>query len=174
MLTERKIGLSACVIAVLLLGLSVFAGQRVESAPTASGASKTEAAGLTVSGAWIRLPAASGRPAGGYLTIANSKIGTDALVRVTSSDAERIELHSMRSDQGVMRMRQEQSLAVPEAGTLRLAPGGKHLMLFGLASDVRAGGKLPLTLYFESGVTVDVTADVQAPGSDAPAGHHHH
>lgn len=173
MLRERKIGLSACVVAVLLLGLSVVAGQRVESAPASSGATTTPAA-LKVSDAWVRLPAVSGRPAGGYLTIANSRIGTDALIRVTSPHAGRIELHSMVSDQGVMRMRHEQRLEVPAAGSLLLAPGGRHLMLFDLAPEVRAGGRLPLTLYFESGAAIDVSADVREPGSSAPASHHHH
>lgn len=126
--------------------------------------------------AWVRLPAVSGRPAGGYF-MAHGTSANDALVAVTSPKAERIELHSMTNENGVMKMRKEESLALPAKGTLTLAPGGSHLMLFGLAPDVKPGGKLPLTFRFKSGATVTLDAEARAASAAAPkaadTGHQH-
>jgi hypothetical protein len=128
-----------------------------------------------VNGAWVRLPAVAGRPAGGYFT-AKGGGAADALVAVSSPAAKSIELHSMTMTDGVMKMRAETSFAVPATGELKLAPGGNHLMIFGLSPDVKAGTKVPLTFTFQSGakVTVDAearpaTADGMAPGQ----GHQH-
>ncbi|MGL6042885.1 MAG: copper chaperone PCu(A)C [Sandaracinobacteroides sp.] len=134
-----------------------------------------EAAAPHVTDAWVRLPAASGRPAGGYFT-AHGTSAADMLVAVTSPKAERIEMHSMTMDGGVMRMRAETGFALPAGGELKLAPGGNHLMLFGLAPDVKPGSKLPLTFSFKSGskVTLDAVARAAAdPAKPAASGHQH-
>lgn len=128
-----------------------------------------------VEGAWVRLPSATSRPAGGYLVVKGGK-GADALVSVSSPKAERIELHSMTMDGGVMRMRAETSLAVPANGSLTLAPGGNHLMLFGFDPAVKTGDRLPLTLTFKSGAKVSTSAEVRpvaAPAKAPDAGHQH-
>lgn len=126
--------------------------------------------------AWVRLPAVSGRPAGGYF-MAHGTSANDALVAVTSPKAERIELHSMTNENGVMKMRKEESFALPAKGTLTFAPGGSHLMLFGLSADVKPGGKLPLTFRFKSGATVTLDAEARAASAAAPkaaeTGHQH-
>jgi len=128
-----------------------------------------------VEGTWVRLPSATGRPAGGYLVV---KGGTaaDALVAASSPKAERVELHSMVMDNGVMRMRAESSLAVPANGSLTLAPGGNHLMLFGLDPAVKAGDRVPVTLTFKSGAKISASAEVRpvtAPAKAPDAGHQH-
>ncbi len=126
--------------------------------------------------AWVRLPAVAGRPAGGYF-MAHGTSTADALVAVTSPRAERIELHSMTSENGVMKMRKEASFPLPAKGTLTFAPGGSHLMLFGLSNDVKPGSTVPLTFRFKSGATVTVNAEARAAAATAPkaagAGHQH-
>lgn len=128
-----------------------------------------------VDGAWVRLPSATGRPAGGYLVVKGGK-AADALVAVSSPKAERIEMHSMTMSDGVMRMRAETSLTVPANGSLALAPGGNHLMLFGFDPAVKAGDRVKLTLTFKSGAKVDASAEVRAtaaPAKAPDAGHQH-
>lgn len=133
-----------------------------------------------VSGTWVRLPAVSGRPAAGYLEVAGTGVA-DALVGARSPLAERVEIHSMTHENGVIRMRREAALEVPAGGKLALAPGGAHLMLFGLSADVKPGQRLPVTLSFRSGATVTVEAETRAAaapaaasGSKAPAPAHSH
>lgn len=126
--------------------------------------------------AWVRLPAVAGRPAGGYF-MAHGTAANDALVAVSSPKAERIELHSMTNENGVMKMRKEDSFALPAKGTLTFAPGGAHLMIYGLSSDVKPGGKVPLTFRFQSGATVTLDAEARAAAATAPkaadTGHQH-
>jgi hypothetical protein len=117
--------------------------------------------------AWVRLPAVAGRPAGGYF-MAHGTSADDALVAVTSPRAERIELHSMANENGVMKMRKEESFALPARGTLTFAPGGAHLMLFGLSPDVKPGAGVPLTFRFKSGATVTMDAEARAASAPAP------
>jgi len=126
--------------------------------------------------AWIRLPAVAGRPAGGYF-MAHGTATADALVGVTSPKAERIEMHSMTSENGVIKMRREDSFPLPAKGTLTFAPGGAHLMLFGLSPDVKAGARVPFTFRFQSGATVTLDAEARAAAAQAPkatdTGHQH-
>lgn len=165
-MTARHYGVSACILAILLLGLSMFGGRAVMGAGAAP----------HVAEPWVRMPAVTGRPAGGYFLVHGT--GTaDALVGAKSPLAERIELHSMVNENGVMKMRAESSFAVPAKGELKFAPGGNHLMIYGLSPQVKAGGAMPLTLSFRSGATVEVKAAVRAAADAAPqkaeSGHQH-
>jgi copper(I)-binding protein len=125
---------------------------------------------------WVRLPAVSGRPAGGFFLI-HGTANADALVGVTSPRAERIEMHSMVNEGGIMKMRAEKSFAVPAKGALTFAPGGNHLMIFGLSPDVKPGGTIPLTFSFQSGAKVTLNAEARAANAPVkapePAAHQH-
>lgn len=128
-----------------------------------------------VSDATVRLPAVSGRPAACYVMVTSDK--ADALTGVTSPQAGRIEMHSTKAENGMMRMRQETSMAVPARGMLHMAPGSAHLMLFDLAAGLQPGGTLPLTLSFQSGAKVTVDAKLVAAGAPMEkqgASHQHH
>ena len=121
------------------------------------------AAAPTASDASVRLPVMAGRPAAGFVMVMSDK--PDVLTGVASPKAGRIEMHSVVTENGVMRMRQESSMAVPAGGMLHMAPGGNHLMLFDLSPGLQAGDMLPLTLSFQSGAKVTVNASVVAPGT---------
>lgn len=104
-------------------------------------------------GAWVRNPPGGRDMTAGYFTLA---AGADPvrLVRAESPEAERVELHTMAMDGDVMRMRQVEAMAAPAGGVLTLAPGGDHLMIFGLAPEASADGALDVTLTFEDGRTM--------------------
>ena len=111
----------------------------------------------------VRLNAVPGRPAAGYLTITGGG-QPDRLIGVTAPGA-RIELHDMTMAGGVMSMAKLDAVPVPAGGTVSFTPGGKHLMIFGIAGAPKT---LPLTLAFGSGKKVTVTAAV---GTAADAAH---
>ena len=133
-------------------------------------------AAVTVRDAWVR-----GTVPGQDTTVAYMKLSASAsvaLVRASTPVAKSIELHSMRLESGVMRMRGEARLELPAGKTVELAPSGQHLMLMGLARPLAAGETVPLELTFEdangSRSTVQVSAKVQplsATGANAPPGH---
>jgi len=115
----------------------------------------------TLAGTWIRTPPQGRDVAAGYLVVRTQT--PDAIVEVTSPDAERVELHTMTMDDNIMRMRRIDRLETgPEP--VRLAPGSDHLMIFGLFDSARDAAAARLTLTFESGLVVE---DLVFPIEDA-------
>jgi periplasmic copper chaperone A len=113
-------------------------------------------------------------PAGGvggvFLTIVNAG-AADRLTGAVSPEAEKAELHQSTSDNGIMKMRPVEGLDIPAGGTVKLVPGGYHLMLMGLKQALVVGGQLPVTLAFQNAGKIDVAASIVKPGGSAPAGH---
>ncbi|MBA2635783.1 MAG: copper chaperone PCu(A)C, partial [Sphingomonas sp.] len=103
---------------------------------------------IRVADAWARATAPDKKATAAYLTIANSGGAHDALVAVASSTGP-AEVHSTSMDGGIMRMRKLDRLAIPKGATVKLEPGGTHVMLTGLVEPVKVGGNVDLTLRFE-------------------------
>lgn len=145
-----------------------------------------EAARLSVTDAWARPTLGEGRNTAAYMTIANAGAEDDILRSARAEKAKAVELHqTTKTDAGVMQMRKvEAGLAVPAGASLRLEPGGTHLMVLGLESPLAAGAKLILTLEFAKAGAVEVSVPVSqaAPGnaktsedhSQHGEGHEHH
>jgi periplasmic copper chaperone A len=125
----------------------------------------------SVESAMVRLPAVKGNPGAAYFTLKGGPVD-DRLMAVSSPLAVRAEMHAMAMNGGQMNMAPiDGGLAVPAKGRIAFETGGKHVMLFDLSPKVSAGSKMPLTLSFASGATLDVQADVVAPGEEAPHDH---
>jgi copper(I)-binding protein len=76
----------------------------------------------------------------------------------------------MTMKDGVMTMRPlEKGLTIEPGKTVKLAPGGYHLMMFDLKSPLKQGERLPVTLEFEKAGKVQVSLDVAGVGAQAPA-----
>lgn len=117
---------------------------------------------------------APGITAAGYLRIVNAG-GDDRLLSAESPRAKRVEIHEMRTDGGMMRMRAlSDGLPVPAGKTVELAPGGLHLMLLDPPTALAAGESVPLTLVFQRAGRVSTTLDVRSRDADDHAGHAHH
>lgn len=122
---------------------------------------------LRVTGAWVRLPAVPENPGAAYFTIAGGDKPA-SLLSVTAPFAVRTELHeSMAGGNGMMNMQPLRQVDVPARGSVVFAPGGKHVMLFDVGPNLRAGTRAPLTLNFADGSSVKVEAQVLNAG-DAP------
>jgi copper(I)-binding protein len=75
----------------------------------------------------------------------------------------------MSMDGGVMKMRPiENGLTIEPGKTVKLAPGGYHLMMMDLKNPLKQGDKLPITLEFEKAGKVQVSFDVQGVGAQGP------
>lgn len=79
-----------------------------------------------------------------YMTLKSTVDAT--LLGVSSPVADSVEIHRMWMDHGVMKMRMMKSLALPAGKSVKLEPGGLHLMLFDLKKPLTAGETLELTL----------------------------
>lgn len=123
------------------------------------------AANISVTDAWVRATM-PGQPVGA----AYMQIESDAdarLVGVSSSAVPRVEVHEMKMDGDVMRMREVKAVDLPKGRTVSLEPGGFHIMLMNLKKPIMAGDSIPLTLTIESGgkqQTVEVKAEARAMG----------
>lgn len=111
----------------------------------------------------------------GYLSLRNQGGDEHSLVGAESTACEVVELHTQTLEEGVMRMRRVERIALPAGETVRLAPGGRHLMLIGLKDPLIPGGEVALTLIFADGSRSTHAARVRPPGSvDEGQDHHHH
>ena len=108
------------------------------------------------------------------VAIRNEGNRADRLLAASSTVAERVELHQMRMDGDVMRMRALTGIEIPAMTTLSLrqgSPDGYHLMLFGMRRQLVKGDRFALTLRFERSGEIQVEVWVEAPRTPAPHAH---
>ena len=99
-----------------------------------------------------------------YVSIANHGDAADRLIAAKSVVARRVEIHSMEMDNGVMRMRAvDGGLPIAAGEAVHLAPGGLHIMLMDLTTQLAAGNQHEITLVFEKAGEITVTATVKRP-----------
>ena len=132
---------------------------------------------VQVKGAWLR-PAVQGQQAtGGYMLLTARE--TLRLVGVATPVAAVAEVHEMKMEGDVMKMRPLASLELPAGQTVELKPGGYHLMLQELRQPLPRGSVVPLTLVLrnaagvESRVELKVPVEVAMPGAAGVDGHKH-
>src|SRR6188472_942149 len=137
-----------------------------------AGAQDVKAGDLVITQPWSRATPGGAKIAGGYLTIENKGTAPDRLTAVSGDIAGKVEIHEMAMNNGVMTMRPlDKGLAIEPGKTVKLAPGGYHLMLMDLKSPLKQGEKVPLELHFEKAGKVTVSLDVQGVGAQAPIDH---
>jgi copper(I)-binding protein len=153
--TFMKFARIACAMSVLALAIAVT--------PLASAQS------VNVANAWVRAPAPGQKTAAVYVDLTSRE--NAALVAAGSPAAERAELHSMSMDGGVMRMRAQAKIELPAGRTVKLAPGGTHVMLVDLKRPLKSGDTVPLVLSVQSAgtslTTLKIEAEVRAAGAEA-------
>jgi copper(I)-binding protein len=118
-------------------------------------------AALEISDPWAPPTPGGVDVSGGYLSIANATAEDDRLLAAASPRAERVEVHEMTMDGAVMRMRRVESLAAPAGETVTMAPGGLHLMFFGVTEPFTEGEQIPVTLTFERAGEVEISLTVR-------------
>jgi hypothetical protein len=132
-------------------------------------ADEMRAGDLIISQAWSRATPGGAKIGGGYLTIENKGSAPDRLIGGTWDANAKVEVHEMAMNNGVMTMRPlDQGLTIEPGKTVKLAPGGIHLMLFDLKGPFKQGDKVPVTLEFEKAGKVTFSLDVQGIGAQSP------
>jgi copper(I)-binding protein len=134
-------------------------------------AQEVKAGDLVITQAWSRATPGGAKVGGGYLTIENKGSAPDRLIGGSADVADKVQVHEMAMNNGVMTMRPlDKGLVIEPGKTVKLAPGGYHLMLLDLKSPLKQGDKLPVTLEFERAGKVSLSLDVQGIGAQGPAG----
>ena len=132
---------------------------------------------VTVSDAWVRGTVKGQNATGAFMTL---KSPADAVFkRAESASADKVEIHEMKMDGNIMRMKAVPQLEVPAGKSVELVPGGYHVMLLGLKKPLAKGDKVALKLHFEGrdkkAQVVEVQAEVRdltaAAGKETKAAH---
>jgi periplasmic copper chaperone A len=121
-------------------------------------------------------PAGSKNGAAYFKAINNQGKLPDRLLSARTSIATSTELHTMRMDGNIMRMREVTSIELPASGVTLFGQGtenGYHVMLMGLKEPLKEGDSFKLNLKFEKAGEVEVSVQVQkAKGSSDTHKHH--
>src|SRR5437773_10021540 len=135
-------------------------------------AQEVKAGDLVITQAWSRATPGGAKIAGGFLTIENKGAAPDRLISGSGDIAGKVEIHEMAMNDGVMTMRPlDKGLVIEPGKTVKLAPGGYHLMLMDLKQPFKQGDKVPLTLQFEKAGKVELSLDVEGVGAQVPHDH---
>jgi len=155
--------------AALLAGIAVFAGTPVGVAHDYSHGA------LMIEHPWSRATTPNAPTGAVYMVIENTGDTDDRLLSAVGDAADRIEIHSANiDDEGVMRMRElEDGLALPAGERVSLEPGGYHIMLINLESQLVEGEIFPLTLNFDQAGDIAVDIHVESIHGIEDNDHHH-
>lgn len=122
---------------------------------------------VTVSDAWVRGTVKGQSATGAFMSL---KSPADAVLKRAESDvAGKVEIHEMKMDGNVMRMKAVPQLEIPAGKSVDLGPGGYHVMLLGLKKPLAKGDKVALKLHFEGRDKKAQVVEVQAEVRDLAA-----
>jgi len=118
------------------------------------------AAQVAVKAPWVRATVPQQKATGAFMQLETRQ--ATRLIEVRSPVAGVVEIHEMKMDGNVMKMRPVSGLDVPAGKAVELKPGGYHVMLMDLKEQMKEGASVPLTLVFESADKKRETLEVKA------------
>jgi len=146
--------------AALLLPLALALSM---AACSSTGTGGSPGGRVMVTDAWARPSTGMAMAAAAYLTITNGTGEADALLSVSTPAATNPEIHeTAAAGSGMMGMHPVDRIDIPAGQTVKLEPGGYHIMLINLTGELTAGSTIELTLTFEKAGPITVTAEVRA------------
>ncbi|MCY4044609.1 MAG: copper chaperone PCu(A)C [Cellvibrionales bacterium] len=134
-------------------------------------------ADVIISKAKILLPPPPQSAAAMYMIIENHQADPITTFSAKSAIAEKISLHEMTMEKGVMKMREAKGLTLKAHSSLTLEQGGAHWMLESLNEPLYEGQKVPVTLCFNGScqsMTVEVVHPMKEQQQSQGHGHNHH
>jgi len=124
---------------------------------------------IEVREAWVRGTVPAQKVTGAFMQITGKS--AVRIIGATSPVAGMVEIHSMSMQNGVMKMFQVDGIDVPAGKTVKLAPGGYHVMLMGLKQQMKAGDKVALDLLLETADKKRETVSLQVEVRDIAGTH---
>ncbi len=115
---------------------------------------------LSINDAWAR-PALAGNNAAVYFVIDNTSAPADVLLSASSDVAQAAEIHTSEIQNDVMKMLWQEKITIHFNTKVELKPGGMHVMLVNLKSDLKPGETIMLTLRFQNSGEMKLPVQVQ-------------
>lgn len=127
--------------------------------------------GIVISSARVLPPFPGRDTAAGYFSVTNHSKTDDKLVSVTSPISGAVEIHNHIEEDGVMKMRQVDGIALRAGETVELKPGSYHLMMFkaNLAEDQ---SDVSLTLNYQNSPSVTMIVPIEGRGNAEKTDNH--
>ena len=133
---------------------------RIAAALLALAAGWAHAADVEVVAPWTRATVRLLKVSSAYMELRSAQGAT--LVGASSPVAGSVELHEMRMEGDLMKMRLVPRLPLPAGKPVVLKPGGYHLMLYDLKQQLQEGTRVPIRLEFESAGGRRDSVEIQA------------
>jgi periplasmic copper chaperone A len=128
---------------------------------------------LKIGHPWARATPKGASVGGGYMTITNTGTASERLTGGSSAVAQSFEVHEMKMEGGVMKMRPVAGgIEIKPGQTVTLDPDGYHVMLVALKEQLKQGSRFKATLEFAKAGKVEVDFVVEGMGAKAPADDH--
>jgi periplasmic copper chaperone A len=145
------------------------------AALSGAAAHEYKAGDLAIGHPWSRATPPGAKVAAGYLTVTNNGTEPDRLLSVASDISSKGEIHEMKvnAETNVMTMRPvDGGIEIKPGETVKLEPGGYHLMFVGLREPAVQGERFKGTLTFEKSGSVEIEYATEAVGG-SPKGQSH-
>jgi periplasmic copper chaperone A len=180
--TGRLRGITVTKSALLLMSAALLAvasckrSAEPDAAPSASTESAPDAKpGIALADGVLVLPPVKGRPGAAYFTVTNGSAAATTLAAISIIGVNKAEMHETRGGE----MAPLGTLELKPGETARFERGGKHVMAFGIGTEVKPGGTVEVTLTFADGDKISAPLKVQSladaisatPGMNAGMGH---
>jgi copper(I)-binding protein len=129
-----------------------------------------QAQNVDVQNAWARTSVQGQKATGAFMTLTAKE--PTRLVAISTPVAAVAEVHEMKLDGDVMRMRAVPGgLELPAGKPVALSPGGYHVMLMDLKAALPKDSTIPLTLLFKDAKGVESKLELKLPvATSAPGG----
>lgn len=131
-------------------------------------AALAQAPAVQVDGAWARATVQGQKGTGAFMSL-TAKDAT-RLVGVSSPVAGVAEVHEMKMEGDVMKMRALPVLELPAGKRVDLKPGGYHVMLMDLKAPLAKDSTIPVTLLFKDAKGVESRLELKLPVATAAPG----
>lgn len=121
----------------------------------------SHASDLMVMDPWVPLAPPAAKAHAAFVMIHNHSDSPKTLISASSDNYKMAHIHQSEDKDGVATMSMVEQIKIPAGGMLAMKPGGLHIMLMGPKNPVNLGDEIPVTLNFEDGTSVDLTALVK-------------
>lgn len=150
-------------LAVMLAGCSPDAPPPAATTPAPAPAPVATPSGPTITDAWVRQVPPAARMTAGYLRVANPGPESLVIVGAESPLFGSIEMHGTIMEDGVARMRYQDTVTVGPGEVVSFEPGGLHLMLMQPLDGIPTSGEIAITLLLADGGRLEFSAPVGQP-----------
>ncbi|MEL0068260.1 MAG: copper chaperone PCu(A)C [Gammaproteobacteria bacterium] len=128
---------------------------------------------------WIRLTPPVSKNSAGYFTVSNHSEQDITIKSITTSVAEKAELHNMTVVDGTMAMVHMPDFTIKAHQTIQFKPAGKHMMLMGLKKPLKSDQAIEVSFLLSDDTRQSVTFTVRRNGpkqekSQQAKSHKHH